>query len=158
MPKRPTALTAAAGEHYVAYYLSALGYPVALTRGGSPTVDLMVGDVSGDDVVMIQVKTSSGARRDFKRVAEKNRWEWDIGKKAMRLRSDNVFYAFVDLKWGAGQDPDVFIVPSTVVADRLGEGWSRYMHWIMDDQQSNYHNRWDLITEKLGPSPLDQDV
>lgn len=33
MPERPTALTAAAGEHFVAHRLSAMGYPVALTRG-----------------------------------------------------------------------------------------------------------------------------
>lgn len=125
-----------------------------MTRGGSPTVDLMVGDISGDDAVMIQVKTSNWARRDFKRVIEKNRWEWDIGKKAMKLRSENVFYAFVDLKWGTGQDPDVFIVPSATVADRLGDDWSRYMHWIMDVQRDDYHERWDLITDRLGPPPL----
>jgi hypothetical protein len=34
MPKRATALTGAAGEHFVAYKLSAMNYPVALTRGG----------------------------------------------------------------------------------------------------------------------------
>lgn len=152
MPKRPTALTAAAGEHHVAYVLSALGYPVAMTRGGSPTVDLMVGDLNGHDALMIQVKTSNWARRNFKRDANKNRWEWDVGKKAMSLRGDNLLYAFVDLKWkeSTPEDPDVFIVPSTIVADRLGADWSRYMHWIMDDQTSDYHERWDLIIDRLG--------
>lgn len=155
MPKRPTSLTAAAGEHYVAYKLSALGFPVALTRGGSPTVDLMVGDISGDDAIMIQVKTSNWARRVYKRKIEQNHWEWDIGKKAMTLRSPNVFYAFVDLRWNSGKDPAVFIVPSEIVAAPLREGWSRYMHWITDEHQQRYLDRWDLITERLGSSPVD---
>lgn len=151
MPARPTSLTAAAGEHYVAYMLSALGYPVAMTRGGSPTVDLMVGDLAGDHALMIQVKTSNWARRTFKRVTHKNRWEWDVGKRAMRLRGENIFYAFVDLKWNedAPEKPDVFIVPSTIVADRLGPDWSRYMHWIMHDDGGNYCERWDLLIDRL---------
>jgi len=57
MAKRATTLTGAAGEHYVAYKLSAMGYPTALTRGGSPVIDLMVGDLSGNGSVSIQVKT-----------------------------------------------------------------------------------------------------
>ena len=59
MPKRATTLTGAAGEHYVAYKLSLLGFPTALTRGGSPVIDLMVGDLTGENAVSIQVKASS---------------------------------------------------------------------------------------------------
>lgn len=51
-----TALIAAAGEHFGASRLSAMGYPVALTRGGSPTVDLMVGDVAGNAAISLQRK------------------------------------------------------------------------------------------------------
>lgn len=72
MTKRSTALIGAAGEHYVAFRLSALGFPVALTRGGSPTVDLMVGDLEGQAALSFQVKTSSGAWRSFKRSNEKD--------------------------------------------------------------------------------------
>jgi len=70
MPERATALTGAAGEHYVAFYLSALGYPVALTRGGSPTVDIMAGSLDGEHTISIQVKTSNWAKRDFKKKPE----------------------------------------------------------------------------------------
>lgn len=35
MPQRATALTSAAGEHFVAYKLSSFGYPVALTQPAS---------------------------------------------------------------------------------------------------------------------------
>ena len=151
MPARPTALTGAAGEHFVAYKLSAMGYPVALTRGGSPTIDLMVGDLEGQSAISIQVKTSNWAERVYKRKTENNHWEWDVGKKALTLRGDSIFYAFVDLKWSDEEPshPDVFIVPSATVAAFLGPDWSRYIFWIMADQKEDYFEKWELITEKL---------
>ena len=151
MPKRATALTGAAGEHFVAFHLSAMGFPVALTRGGSPTVDLMVGDLSGSAAVSIQVKTSNWAWRQFKRKPDNNHWEWDVGKKGMFLRGDAIFYAFVDLKWDGEKPcrPDVFIVPSKVIADAFGPNWSRYMFWIKEAEASKYRERWDLISGRL---------
>lgn len=86
MNSRATALTGAAGEHFVAFRLSELGYPVALTRGGSPVVDILVGDLAGQAAVSIQVKTSSGARREYARAVQNSHWEWDVGQKAQGLR------------------------------------------------------------------------
>ncbi len=154
MPKRATILTAAAGEHFVAYKLSGLGYPVALTRSGSPTIDIMIGDIKGERSIMIQVKTSNWARRIYKRKPENNCWEWDVGKKALQLQGENIYYAFVDLKWDPKSiqnipKPDVFIVPSNVVAKSLGPNWSRYMFWIMDDEKHKYFENWNLIIDKL---------
>jgi hypothetical protein len=154
MPNRATALTAAAGEHFVAYKLSAMGYPVALTRGGSPTIDLMVGDLSGEATVSIQVKTSNWAKREYKRKPKNNHWEWDVGRKALDLCGDSIFYAFVDLRWNddnpdKSQSPEVFIVPSKTVADFLGPDWSRYMFWIMEEDKQKYHESWHLITTRL---------
>ena len=150
MSRQSTALTAASGEHYVAYKLSAMGYPVAMTRGGSPTVDLMVGDLAGH-AVSIQVKTSRWARRQYVRSNTKNRWEWDVGHKVMYIRSDTIFYAFVDLKWGSSQPPDVFIVPSNIVADAIKPEFKRAMFWIMEGFAEHFQERWDRITERLTP-------
>lgn len=152
--KRPTSLTAAAGEHYVAYWLSALGFPVALTRGGSPGVDLLVTDVHGTNAIALQVKTSTGARRAYSRQANssKNHWEWDVGQKALGLRSESLFYAFVDLQWSMQALPEVFIVPSATVASFLQPGWSRYMFWITDADAPKFRNNWDLITTRLTPA------
>ena len=108
MPERATILTAAAGEHFIAYKLSALGYPVALTRSGSPTIDLMVGDLKGEKSIMIQVKTSNWARRIAKRKPENSGWTWDVGKKALYLKGENIFYAFVDLKWSYETYKNIF--------------------------------------------------
>lgn len=155
MPDRATALTAAAGEHFVAYRLSAMGYPVALTRGGSPTVDLMVGDLSGKSAVSIQVKTSNWAWRSRKKNPAHSHWEWDVGRKGMELRGDSIFYAFVDLKWGEEKRalPDVFIVPSAVVANHLKPDFSRFMFWFYVDKKDEYFERWDRIVERLNGSP-----
>ncbi|MGA2272757.1 MAG: hypothetical protein ABSH00_04320 [Bryobacteraceae bacterium] len=107
MPDRQTAITAAAGEFYVAYQLSARGYVVAIPRANVPSIDLLVSDVTGARSVSIQVKTSSGAKRTFKRNPEKDRWVFDVGEKGKYLRGEKFFYAFVDLKWGEGP-PEVF--------------------------------------------------
>jgi len=147
--KRSTALTAAAGEHFVAFKLSAMGYPVAMTRGGSPTIDLMVGDINGQAAVSIQAKTSSGARRQYKRNLKNNHWEWDVGAKALTLRGDSIFYVFVDLKWDTAQIPDVFIVPSKIVAEWVKPHFSRFMFWIMESEADKYRERWEFIGNKL---------
>ena len=158
MPKRATSLTGAAGEHYVAYVLSALGYPVGLTRGGSPTVDILVGDVSGAKSISIQVKTSNWAWRDYKKKTENNHWEWDVGVKAKKLSEKSVFYAFVDLKWNDDKPmesveenkPDVYIVPSEDVAKVFeNTDYSRYMFWIMKKDENKYKDNWDIIIEAL---------
>lgn len=155
MPKRATTLTGAAGEHYVAYKLSALGYPTAMTRGGSPVIDLMVGDLSGSNTISIQVKTSNSAKRNYKRDKNKhkNHWEWDVGAKGKKLKGNSIFYAFVNLKGTPAKDknphPEVFIVPSCDVSKFLDRPMSRYMFWIKETDKDKYLEAWNHITNKL---------
>lgn len=129
---------------------------MALTRGGSPTVDLMVGDASGEGTVSLQVKTSNWAWRGRKRAPETSFWQWDVGVKARTLRGESIFYAFVDLRSFSESLPpttlpQVFIVPSKIVADALGTGWSRYMFSISHTRKDEFYERWDLITSRLTP-------
>lgn len=135
----------------MAYRLSAMGFPVALTRGGSPSVDLMVGSLDGKDTVSIQVKTSNNAWRRYKRRPERNHWEWDVGKRALSLRGDRVIYAFVDLRWKKGtlSHPDVFVVPSQTVADSLGPNWKRYMFSVREGDKDRYFEAWSRVTDLL---------
>jgi hypothetical protein len=160
MIKRHTSLTGATGEHFVAYKLSALNYPVALTRGGSPTIDLMVGDLRGGAAISIQVKTSSYAWRKRVRKPEDSHWEWDVGRKALSLRGNNIFYAFVDLNEDDQNDPpvtpDIFIVPSNDVADQAIKAgfeehpdWNKFMFWIYEKEKSKYKDAWKSITSML---------
>ena len=64
MPTIPRKLTGTAGEHYVAFKLSSLGYVAALAREGSPTVDILVSNLEGSKTLAIQVKTTEWATRD----------------------------------------------------------------------------------------------
>ena len=145
-----TATTAAAGEHYVAYRLSAMGLLAALTRGGSPAVDIIVGDPSGKAAVSLQVKTSMGAWRPKKRQPEKSHWEWTVSKNASLLRGDSFFNAFVDLKWHQGT-PDVFIIPSTFVADRFtGTSYKMNVYWLWEADGATYRNNWEPVKTRLG--------
>lgn len=163
MPKkssRATALTGAAGEHYVAYKLSAMGYPTALTRGGSPVIDLMVGDLTGTRSLSIQVKTSSSAKRNYKREQNKakNHWEWDVGIKGKALKGHSIYYAFVNLKGtpsqGKNPHPEVFIVPANEVAMALSKEMSRYMFWIKEADKDKYLEAWHYITDELKNSAI----
>jgi len=158
MPERATSLTGAAGEHYVAYVLSALGFPVGLTRGGSPTVDILVSDVEGKKSISIQVKTSNWAWRKYSKKVEHNHWEWDVGAKGKTLSGDSIFYAFVDLRWDESkslsenleEEPVVFIVPSEDVEKELGDkNYSRYMFWILENDPHRYRNNWNTIIKDL---------
>ena len=149
MSKGTTALVSAAGEHFVAYRLSALGFPVALTRGGSPTVDLMVGDLCGNVAISLQVKTSSGAWCEYKRKPENNHWEWFVGPKVVKLTGSNIYYVFVDLKWNQGT-PDVFIVPSNVVSKVFeNTNWKANVYWLMASEKELYFEAWKTITDRL---------
>jgi len=72
MPERPPVLTAAAGEFYVAYKLSALGHSVGIPRANTPGVDLLVGNPTGSMSLLLQVKTSARARRESRRTPSGN--------------------------------------------------------------------------------------
>lgn len=149
--KHGHAVTGAAGEHFVAFRLAAMGFPVALTRGGSQSIDLMVGDVSGNAAISVQVKTSNGAWRSFKKTPLSNHWEWHVGTKAGTLAGPSIFYAFVDLKWEKGAVmPDTFIVPSKDVAAAFaGTKYKMNMFWIKEADKTEYFEAWNLITERL---------
>ena len=147
--KRATTLTAAAGEHYVAYRLSQFGYAVALTRAGAPSIDLMVGNRHGD-AVSVQVKTSNDAYYKRVRNPSSSYWNWDVGEKALHAVGESLFYAFVDLQPSeAGGRPMVFIVPSLYVSTHLDSNEKRRTFSIMERDKQLYCERWDLITAPL---------
>lgn len=160
MPKHPSAITGSAGEHLVAGRLAAMGYVVALTRGGSPTADLLVTNQKGDKTLSVQVKTSVWAGRWQSKNPAKNHWEWPFSARAAELTGDTLLYALVDLQnWPdqKGSMYQVFIVPSKVVAASvkgiLERERPRIFHWIMESEKATYHERWDRIEAILGKTP-----
>jgi hypothetical protein len=148
-PKIPNTLVGCAGEHYVAYRLSAMGYHAALTRGGVPCVDVVVGSPEGHNSITIQVKTSNKA---FFRMGKKHPdrdpacWCWPIGRKADSLCGETFFYAFVDLKGCASKQPpslmlvpDVFVVPAKNLAKMTSEA---LQNGLGRNERTSWVNVW----------------
>ena len=152
MGDRSTSMTGSAGEHYVAYKLALMGYLPALTRGGSPSVDILVASKNGSRTVAIQVKTKTSAKRERKRKKENEYWSWIVGDKALEQNSESFFYAFVDLKTESRESmPDVFIVPSEKVFKLVQslKNESIINFWIENHEASEYLNCWDPIVNAL---------
>ena len=126
-------------------------FPVALTRGGSQSIDLMVGDVGGTAAISLQVKTATRAWRNYRSKPEKSRWEWDMGHRSAKLCGEAIFYALVDLNGGDGM-PVVFIVPSAVVAAAvLLRGPKRRRYALRQKNAEVYREAWHLLTDRLVP-------
>ena len=155
MPTRPTTLTAAAGEHYVAYYLSTKNYIAALTRGGTPSVDILVSSIDGRRTLGIQVKTMQWCYHERKRNPDNSHWMFDVGWKAVGNFDDSLIYAFVSLtnpKVGLGQQnkPLIFWALPSEIARTLGSGYTRNMFRIRCSERKKYEDdNWSLVTQVL---------
>jgi len=160
MPPRTTAITGTAGEHLVAARLAGMGYVVALTRGGSPNIDLLVSTQDAQNSLSLQVKTSADAYRPRVKHPEETHWEWQMSEKAIDLKASSLWYAFVDLKgWPevrSGETlahPEVFLVPSDIVAaeirDEKAKKWTKYLFMVYSNEVDEYRERWDRLVEAL---------
>jgi hypothetical protein len=108
----PTPFTGAAGEHYVLYRLLQREYVAGLAPQNAPNSDIIATNVKGTKAAAIQVKTRRplGAGDD-----------WVMKDKHEKLEGERMFYCFVDLKKDPTASPDIYIVPSKVVARVLKE-------------------------------------
>ena len=161
LQKQNKIMTGCAGEHFVAYKLSTMDYLVALTRGGSPSVDLMVGSPNGKKTVTIQVKTARQAFLPYVRNREKSSWYWHVGAGAQHLCGESVFYAFVDLRENTKDSaksesmPDVFIVPADFVSKNLNnypkppQKPTDFWFDILEKDKGRWHEAWHLIRKQL---------
>lgn len=109
MPTNATIL-GAAGEHYVMHCLLRKNFIAALAPTGVPNADIIVSDDLGSRLFAMQVKVRSGRGSDG---------GWHMKEKHEKLRSENLFYCFVDFGSGLQEAPKCWIVPSVVVAEVL---------------------------------------
>jgi hypothetical protein len=133
MPKIPTTIRCACGEHYAASYLSGMGLVVALTRAGTPATDLIVTSEIGGRSVSLQVKTGGPSSfSERKKSPGNSQWTWRTGRKAMDLASDSHWFAFVYVgNWPQCEHaPQVFFVPSQTVAKRLRDTQPSQQDWF----------------------------
>lgn len=119
MAKTDTAITGACGEHFVAAYLSGHKLIVAMPRAGIRGSDLFVSSVKNGPAIRVQVKTGTQCRR--KDPQEGEILLWYASRSAVDQINDYLWYAFVWLNgWPEAEaPPQLFIVPSTLVAARV---------------------------------------
>jgi hypothetical protein len=157
-------LIGTAGVYYVASELATRGFHAAVTYGNAPTVDILVGRLDGAATLSLQVKTSHLALRTRGRGAAKSphHYEWDVGEKSATLHRPDLFFAFVDLKTGSNEKPDVFIIPSKVVFEAFDNPYfksDKPKRWRWHPGIKNvesFKNNWKILDtflrEKTGES------
>ena len=157
MPKHSGVLTGTAGVYFVASQLAAKGFHAAPTFGNAPSVDILVGLADGVATLSLQVKTSRYALRTRGRGVQKHpdHYEWDVGEKSAKLSQPDLFFAFVDLKGTGYEMPDVFIIPSEVVATAFDNPYfktDKQRRWRFHpkvDAISHFKNNWKILEDYL---------
>jgi len=140
--RKDKASTGDAGAYYVAFRLAAMGYTVGLTTHGTRAIDLIVGNPNTGKSVTVQTKTM----RDALGRSRAESWhKWRAGKSPRPVH-ETFFCAFVDLKGGHPETPDVYIVPSP----RLGSLLNLYKtggDWYVIEEKDakEYREHWDTI-------------
>jgi len=170
VPKRSGILTGTAGVYHVASQLAAHDFHAAVTYGNAPSVDILVGRIDGSTSLSLQVKASHWALRTRGRGENKkpDHYEWDVGKRSAMQHRPDLFFAFVDLKIGSGQLPDVFIIPSKSVYDwfqgvitkRFGGDPSKLKRWRFHPRVKSideYRNNWDILRDSLDRRSLSNE-
>jgi hypothetical protein len=151
MVKRSNILVGTAGVYFVAYQLAAMGFHAAPTSGNAPNIDLLVASEDGKASLCIQVKTSFNALHMVgKRPNKQPQYQWDVGEKSAKIKQENLFFAFVDLKGDITKMPDVFIGTSEKLyqsfLNKSPKRWRyhRSVEWI-----EQYKNKWETLTNYL---------
>lgn len=162
MTKKSSVLTGTAGVYFVASRLAIHGFHAAVTYGNAPHVDILVSLPDGSATLSLQVKASECALRTRGRGENKepHHYEWDVGMKSAKLHHLGLFYAFVNLKVGTEQLPDIFFVPSKRVFDwfkklieeRLKGDERKLKRWRYHPGVGTiqrFRNNWQLLRDYL---------
>lgn len=151
-------LTGVAGVHFVASYLSYLGFHAVPTTRNVRGPDLLVSSLDGFKSLTIQVKTTMWASRTRGRgdLKKPHHLEWDVGWSSAKLNNPNLWFAFVDLKYFE-ELPDTFIIPSKVVFSYFEDGdpetWRRARYHPLLEEVKLYKNGWEQLKEALRTLP-----
>jgi hypothetical protein len=119
-------------------------------------VDVLVSSPDGTRTLAIQVKTTEWALRLRGRGEQKVPFQlqFPLGYKAAKIDSENLLFAFVDLK-GLDDDslvPDVYLVPADYVmrhcAEWVEEAKMVRLH-IGIEEMEPFKNNWDSVVGRL---------
>lgn len=147
MGKLSHSLTGIAGEYFVAAELSRRGYIASVNLKNTQGIDILASNGNATRQVAIQVKTNQG-----------DNLSWMLNEKCEELHSDNLFYVFVNLK-GKKQRPDFYIVPSSIVAKHIRQGYKEWHDALgrhgqphsatpmrkFSDKKQKYLEMWEIL-------------
>ncbi len=147
MEKLTAGLTGIAGEYYVAAELSRRGFMASITLRNNNSIDIHASHLKTKKLFAVQVKTK-----------QIKGYKWMLNMKAEKHFDDKHFYVFASLK-GLKERPDFYIVPSTIVAERIkfshtfwlnNPGKKAQTHnassmRIFEDATSEFLERWNLF-------------
>jgi hypothetical protein len=154
---RPTGLTGAAGEYFVAAELSLRGWLATVTIKNAPDTDILAQKPATGIVVAIQTKTASlGNNFQLNRKCE------------VPARSQNEWYVLVKIR-EENTRPSFYIVPRDIMA---GAVYAQHLEWlsrpgltgtphkdterrgIVAAHVAGYEDRWDLLDKPANEAPL----
>lgn len=151
MDKISKSLCGVSGEYFVAAELSRRGFIASLTLRNSKGIDILVANEEATKTIGIQVKTNQNSNRS-----------WVLSIKNEKYNSDNLVYIFVNLN-GISEMPNYYIVSSKDVSKFIKHN---HQNWLsspnkkggdhndnpirkFSDLEGAYHNKWDIIQQKL---------
>lgn len=159
---RPTAMTGAAGEYFVAAELSMRGWLATVTIKNSPGVDVLAQRLDSSLSIAVQTKTASRGN------------SFQLNQKCEGPSvGEHDWYVLVQLQEKGQEEPKrpprFFVIPRNVVAGavyathrewlatpgRRGQAHndtSRRNLWVKD--VANYEDAWDLLLAPTSGAPL----
>ncbi len=120
------------GVYLVAAELARHGFIASLTSRSARGADILATDVNCRRAFSIQVKTNAA-----------NRGFWLMGRKCKDFVSDSHIYVFVDCQ---GDNPELFIVPSKVVARQFWKSRSGKWDSFCRENALPYKNKWEIFS------------
>ena len=111
-------LCGVAGEYYAAAEISRRGFLAAITLRNSDGVDILVSNIEGNKLFSIQVKTTQNKRK------------WILNKKVENEKSENKYFAFVNIPQNLDIPPEYFIIKSQTLAEHIFNGHRRWLSGI----------------------------
>jgi len=130
-------LTGMRGVYLVAAELARLGFIASPTSRSALGADILVTSQSCAKTFSVQVKTNA-----------RTHGFWLCGAKAKELVSKTHIYAFVNLRTlKAGEQVDYYIVPSSVVAEKLRFSASSESEWhsFYREDALQYKDKWSCF-------------
>ncbi|MBP7830974.1 MAG: hypothetical protein KA248_13765 [Kiritimatiellae bacterium] len=133
--KAKNQLTGMQGVYLVASELARHGFIASPTSRSARGADILVTDPDCTRAFSVQVKTNAASTS-----------YWLLSPHAKAMVSPTHIYVFVNLR-GEGKPPDFFVVPSRIVAQRMGsekQGQDTW-YWFMRDDAKPFQNKWNIF-------------